>query len=190
METIKFSSMQSEPQTGNAGDAGSSKSDTQVVLAQSAQHRSPRTRSNAFFPRWKGGRDPNPLANNSEHMRGILQPDPWSVATLYAENSTSREGVHKPLFATHSNYAHGATLVWPGVDWGDAEAARARGLATPRFLSKRDIVMEALRTSPRGARSCSATGRSTFGRGQLAFNGDPSGDMVARRPEVRGKYTG
>lgn len=154
----------------------------------------PRAASTANYPRFVGTRKVNPLSNNSERMRTVLQPDPWSASPRSTQVQCKTEGVGT-LFATHTSVGHSATLVWPGAmrdlprEGAGRDGDDGTAQAVPRGLTKRDILCGAAREWGKKLPRPEETPRSRFGRGQLR-SGELEEELVPRPPECRGKYVG
>jgi|AACY02.9.fsa_nt_gi hypothetical protein len=171
-------------------------------------------RKQANYPRFVGGRRPNPLSNNSESLRTILQPDPWSVT----QGPTPREKIslaqNGKLFGTCTSFGHSSTLFWPGM-LRDPEGEQTDASSwpeevggpppTPRGLTKREVLFEAARTWPgshvhKGTsdspiEAAQMTPRCRFGKGAVVPADLPAEEQCLkaqspRPPECRGKYSG
>eukprot|EP00928_Gymnodinium_smaydae_P013086 TRINITY_DN14772_c0_g1_i1.p1 TRINITY_DN14772_c0_g1~~TRINITY_DN14772_c0_g1_i1.p1 ORF type:complete len:217 (-),score=23.58 TRINITY_DN14772_c0_g1_i1:323-916(-) len=101
----------------------------------------PRARGAFANARYKGGRNVNPLANNSSGVRGLLQPDPWSASPRgttqgWRPRAGGEGGTDaKALFGTYTSN-HSSCLVWldtvqgpSGLSWNDAGEAEAGAAA-------------------------------------------------------------
>eukprot|EP00408_Alexandrium_pacificum_P019331 CAMPEP_0171185408 /NCGR_PEP_ID=MMETSP0790-20130122/16286_1 /TAXON_ID=2925 /ORGANISM="Alexandrium catenella, Strain OF101" /LENGTH=235 /DNA_ID=CAMNT_0011650429 /DNA_START=78 /DNA_END=783 /DNA_ORIENTATION=+ len=144
------------------------------------QNGPPKSKADAYFPRFAGGRNVNAVANNSERMRFILQPDPWSAATGASTRQARKEGLGQ-LFAVHTSSSHAAQMVWPGAvktPHSEGQEDDVSLHATPRRLAKREIAYEAAKALPQRAASSSLTARARFGRGAMLGAFEDEGRML------------
>mmetsp|Transcript_103210 Transcript_103210/g.205110 ORF Transcript_103210/g.205110 Transcript_103210/m.205110 type:complete len:226 (+) Transcript_103210:59-736(+) len=162
----------------------------------------PKSKVPPYFPRFVGGRKMQPLTNNSEGARSLLHPDPWSTATLDTLRRRREEGTGH-LFGTHTIKGHSAILVHPlhpsrAVEY-DQEMAESDVspdvslTISPRFLTRQQINFEAsraVRESMPRRQAFSQSARARFGKGTMYSEAVVDADMVPKRADCRGKYTG